>query len=135
MNMTRNLRRAALFLVAALALGGGMALLPVSRPAAAPSETASFGGPRIVAMRRITEAQYRSAIADIFGPDIRVAGRFEPVVRPVHEMLASGAFLWGLRLDTTSNTFRTGGLRLPMISMGQDKIDELRAVMGGLNVL
>ena len=91
MNMTRNLRRAALFLVAALALGGGMALLPVSRPAAAPSETASFGGPRIVAMRRITEAQYRSAIADIFGPDIRVAGRFEPVVRPVHEMLASGA--------------------------------------------
>lgn len=28
-----------------------------------------------------------------------------------------------------------GGLRLPMISMGQDKIGELRAVMAGLNVI
>ncbi len=46
---------------------------------------------RIVAMRRITEAQYRNTIADIFGPDIRVAGRFEPIVRPVHELIASGA--------------------------------------------
>jgi len=46
---------------------------------------------QIVAMRRLTEAQYRNAIADIFGPDINVAGRFEPIVRPVHEMIASGA--------------------------------------------
>ncbi len=45
----------------------------------------------IVAMRRLTEAQYRNTIADIFGPDIRVAGRFEPIVRPAHELIASGA--------------------------------------------
>lgn len=47
--------------------------------------------PQVVAMRRLSEAQYRNAIADIFGPDIRVAGRFEPIVRPVHELIASGA--------------------------------------------
>ena len=45
----------------------------------------------IVAMRRLSEAQYRNSIADIFDPDISVAGRFEPVVRPVHELIASGA--------------------------------------------
>jgi len=34
-----------------------------------------------VVMRRLTEEQYRQSIADIFGPDIKVAGRFEPSVR------------------------------------------------------
>jgi hypothetical protein len=32
----------------------------------------------LVAMRRLTEAQYRSAVADVFGPDLKVSGRFEP---------------------------------------------------------
>jgi hypothetical protein len=32
-------------------------------------------------MRRLTEDQYRQSIADIFGADIKVAGRFEPEVR------------------------------------------------------
>ncbi len=45
----------------------------------------------IVAMRRLTEAQYRGSIADIFGPDIKIAGRFEPIVRPQHELIATGA--------------------------------------------
>ncbi len=34
------------------------------------------GGP--VAMRRLTADQYRRAIVDTFGPDIEIAGRFEP---------------------------------------------------------
>ncbi len=34
------------------------------------------GGP--IAMRRLTEAQYRQTIADVFGSDIKVVGRFEP---------------------------------------------------------
>lgn len=34
------------------------------------------GGP--IAMRRLTADQYRQAIADAFGPDIEIAGRFEP---------------------------------------------------------
>ena len=50
---------------------------PVPASAAAPWSV--VGAPRIVAMRRLSEAQYRHAIADIFGPDITVAGRFEPI--------------------------------------------------------
>ncbi|MCI4592675.1 DUF1592 domain-containing protein [Sphingobium sp. BYY-5] len=46
---------------------------------------------QVVGMRRLTEAQYRNSVADIFGPDIKVAGRFEPIVRPVHELIATGA--------------------------------------------
>jgi len=38
---------------------------------------------------RLTEAQYRASIADIFGADIRVAGRFEPDLR-VDGLLAVG---------------------------------------------
>lgn len=60
----------------------------VAQEAAAPEGGHDF---TIVGMRRLTETQYRNAIADVFGPDIRVAGRFEPIVRPVHEMIASGA--------------------------------------------
>ncbi len=45
----------------------------------------------VVGMRRLTESQYRHSIADIFGPDIAVSGRFEPIVRPAHELIASGA--------------------------------------------
>lgn len=33
---------------------------------------------RLVAMRRITQDQYRQIIADVFGPTIKIAGRFEP---------------------------------------------------------
>jgi len=39
--------------------------------------------------RRLTEAQYRATIADIFGPDIKVSGRFEPDMR-VGGLLAAG---------------------------------------------
>ena len=34
-----------------------------------------------IAMRRITADQYRQTIADVFGTDIRVVGRFEPDAR------------------------------------------------------
>jgi hypothetical protein len=46
------------------------------------------GGP--VAMRRLTEAQYRQTIADVFGDEIKVVGRFEPDVRD-EGLLAVGA--------------------------------------------
>ena len=58
---------------------------------AAPALARTLPGQQIVAMRRLTEAQYRNVIADVFGPDVVVAGRIEPIVRPVHEMIASGA--------------------------------------------
>lgn len=41
-------------------------------------------------LRRLTEDQYRATIADIFGDDIKVAGRFEPDLR-VQGLLAAGA--------------------------------------------
>jgi len=44
-----------------------------------PSEPATGGGPAEI--RRLTEAEYRQSIADIFGGDIKVAGRFEPDLR------------------------------------------------------
>jgi hypothetical protein len=40
-------------------------------------------------LRRLTEAQYRGTIADIFGPDIKISGRFEPDLR-VGGLLAAG---------------------------------------------
>jgi len=46
---------------------------------------------QIVGMRRLTEAQYRNTIADIFGSGIKVAGRFEPIVRPAQHLLSTGA--------------------------------------------
>lgn len=42
------------------------------------------------AMRRLTAMEYRHAIADVFGPDIEVAGRFEPDQRTAG-LLAVGA--------------------------------------------
>lgn len=74
------------------AIGAAWMALPARGDAAveAASRAASFDR-QIVGMRRLTEAQYRNTIADIFGSDIRVAGRFEPIVRPAHELIASGA--------------------------------------------
>jgi hypothetical protein len=42
-------------------------------------EQANDGG--APTMRRLTQDQYRHSIADVFGPDIKVAGRFEPDLR------------------------------------------------------
>lgn len=46
-----------------------------------------------VAMRRLTEAQYRRAIADVFGPEIEIAGRFEPDGRREGLVAVSSAFV------------------------------------------
>lgn len=80
-----------LALLGAGVVGAGSALQALTGPRTQASSAPDFEGPRIVGMRRLTEAQYRNTIADIFGPDIRVAGRFEPIVRPAHELIASGA--------------------------------------------
>jgi hypothetical protein len=61
------------------------------RASAPDARQPAYAAGRIVGMRRLTEAQYRSAIADIFGDDIKVGGRFDPIVRPEHELLAAGA--------------------------------------------
>lgn len=48
------------------------------------------GGP--LAMRRLTEAQYRGAIADVFGAELEIAGRFEPEGRRDGLIAVSSAF-------------------------------------------
>lgn len=50
-------------------------------------------GPYLSGLRRLTEAQYRNSIADIFGPDIVVQGRFEPDRRIGGLLAASGTTL------------------------------------------
>jgi hypothetical protein len=59
-----------------LAIGSGIALQQVRAAA-----VSSAGSHNILAMRRLTEAQYRRSIADVFSPTIKISGRFEPEVR------------------------------------------------------
>ena len=52
--------------------------------------TPAMGAPAVrPQLYRLTEAQYRASIADIFGADIKVAGRFDPDLR-VDGLLAAG---------------------------------------------
>src|SRR5215510_609396 len=53
-----------------------------------------------VAVRRITETQYRHTIADIFGPQIKINARFEPEKRE-DDLLAIG----NAQLSLTSSGF------------------------------
>ncbi len=70
-------RRVVLFLTALLTLS-----------ACGPQEPESLGGPPL--MRRLTEDQYRRIVADVFGPDIVIGGRFAPLTR-TDGLLALGA--------------------------------------------
>jgi hypothetical protein len=67
----------------------GFCAVPVSaHDADKGATTQPAGGP--VVMRRITQEQYRNTIRDIFGPAIRLGGRFEPDVR-AYGLIAIGA--------------------------------------------
>jgi hypothetical protein len=68
-----------------------LALLGCESDSARMAQTGNAQAVQIVGMRRLTEAQYRNTIADVFGPDIKVAGRFEPIVRPSQLLLSTGA--------------------------------------------
>ncbi|HWW87393.1 MAG TPA: DUF1595 domain-containing protein, partial [Vicinamibacterales bacterium] len=57
-------------------------------PAAHIADTSGAGGPTV--MRRITAAQYRNIMTDVFGDDIVLGGRFEPDLRVDH-LVAIGA--------------------------------------------
>jgi hypothetical protein len=69
---------------AALALVGAAVVATDSGDAAwaqAAAKPVSLSAPAKVAVRRLTESQYRHAIADVFGPDIKINARFEPEKR------------------------------------------------------
>jgi hypothetical protein len=55
---------------------------------AAPAKVLDAAGN--VVMRRLTQAQYRTIIRDVFGDSIRLGGRFEPDIRVEH-LIAVGA--------------------------------------------
>lgn len=79
----------------ALALAGGIGL-GVAQQSPAPvaaAEPAAKGGPAV--MRRLTESQYRATIADVFAPDVTIAGRFERGLRE-HGLIAVGSSIGGL---------------------------------------
>ena len=68
----------------AIACGVGLTAAMLAGPAVRaatekPAGAAASG--QVVGMRRLTEAQYRQSIADIFSPDIKMTARFEPEVR------------------------------------------------------
>ncbi len=70
-------------------------------PPAQTSEPASGEARQIkVAVRRITETQYRHTIADVFGPEIKINARFEPERRE-EGLLAIGS----AQLSLTSSGF------------------------------
>ena len=62
-----------------IALAAYVAEADPSPVALAVPEPATAGGP--VTLRRLNESQYKNSIAAIFGPDIKVPGRFEPPLR------------------------------------------------------
>jgi len=69
---TRPLRSPLLWSAFALLGACGLAAARADEP------TAPIGPSQV---RRLSEAQYRNTIADLFGPDIKVVGRFEPDMR------------------------------------------------------
>ncbi len=73
----------------ALKFGAAAALAVVALVSCSKSdEPGSAGGPIVV--RRLTQEQYQTIVADIFGADIKIGGRFEPDLRK-SGLLAVGA--------------------------------------------
>ena len=78
------MRARALIATVLLGLGGLMQ---------ADAAVSSDSTPRITGLRRLSESEYRNSIADIFGRDIEVQGRFEPDRRVGGLLAASSAIL------------------------------------------
>jgi hypothetical protein len=83
------MRKALVAGAVAVSLAGGLTLSGATASFAPFGAAKAQSGTSLVGLRRINEAQYRNSIANIFGPDIAVAGRFEPETR-VDGLLASG---------------------------------------------
>ena len=80
--------RTAAWLTISAALAAVVALIVIVHGRSESHEPASPGGE--LAARRLTQEQYKNIIADIFGADIKVGGRFEPDIRK-SGLLAVGA--------------------------------------------
>lgn len=58
-----------------------LSMAVVSTGIAAGSLTARAASSEVVSLRRLTQAEYRNSIADIFSPEIEIRGTFEPTLR------------------------------------------------------
>ena len=94
-------RLAALALATASALAvTGVLTLSARAPALAQTPQAAKADPFAMAVRRITESQYRNIVRDTFGPDLQLNARFEPERR--EEGLQS---IGNAQLSVTSSGF------------------------------
>jgi hypothetical protein len=59
----------------------GALAIAAMHPAQSSGPKSGEAGPIKMAVRRITETQYRHTIADVFGPEIKINARFEPEKR------------------------------------------------------
>src|SRR5690349_10933780 len=75
--------------------------------AAAKPKAAAPQATIIGATRRMTESQYRHTIADIFGNDIQINGRFEPEGRE-HLLLAIGSSMLSISAAGFEQHFSMG---------------------------
>ncbi len=91
---SRSVIKGAVAVCATLALAGCSQTDSGMQAASSPTNAAPIikvqdaGGP--VVMKRLTEAQYRQIIIDVFGDTIKLGGRFEPDIRAEH-LIAVGA--------------------------------------------
>lgn len=58
-----------------------LSLIVLAPDALGISSAAAATNAQVVSMRRLTQAEYRNSIADIFGKEIEVRGSFEPTIR------------------------------------------------------
>lgn len=73
------MRRLSASLAVIAAICGGLApVIPAAMATAKPAAKAAEPVRTTVAARRLTESQYRNAVAGLFGADIEINGRFEP---------------------------------------------------------
>ena len=71
-----------------LLCGAALTASVLALTACGPGEPKVEGG--VPDLRRLTEDQYRRIIADVFGADVVIGGRFDPLVR-TGGLLAVGA--------------------------------------------
>lgn len=93
----------------------GLLVLLVLSACGSSVEPASVGGP--LAMRRLTATQYKQTVADLFGSDIKVAGRFAPDAR--RDGLVAVGSSWG---TTTPSNFEQ--LESMALTIAEQVLDE-----------
>jgi hypothetical protein len=71
----------------------GVSLLALAVFASVAGTALAAPSSQVVSMRRLTQAEYRNSIADIFGKEIEVRGSFEPTIRVGGLQAASTAVL------------------------------------------